>query len=361
MSVPESLSNQWCHHPMNSQEPIFVYTDGGSVGNPGPGGYGVVMRDGDQVQELSRGYRLTTNNRMELMGVLAGLELAAQRGDDRSTVVVSDSRYVVDAVEKGWLDRWATQGWKTKKGRVKNVDMWERIRTSVDGRDVEFRWVKGHSGHPENERCDELVGQASSAPLYELEIDAGYESESGSTSLGENTLFGKADNDAPTSSSSPEPELSHLDASGRASMVSVTEKLPTVRRAVARCKVLMSEQTLDAITSGKVAKGDVLSVARTAGIMAAKRTWELIPMCHQVPLGSVQVDIEPLDDGAGLTIEATAEAEAKTGVEMEALTAASLAALTVYDMCKSAERGIRITDIRLVNKSGGIHGDYAAD
>lgn len=346
---------------MNSPEPIFVYTDGGSVGNPGPGGYGVVMRDGDRVQELSRGYRLTTNNRMELMGVLAGLELAAKQDRNRSAVVVSDSRYVVDAVTKKWLERWAASGWISNKRRVKNVDLWERILESTEDRDVEFRWVKGHSGHPENERCDELVGQASSAPLYELEIDEGYESESGSLSLGGNSLFSKPDNDAPASRSSHAPELSHLDASGRANMVSVTEKPPTVRRAVARCKVLMSQQTLAAIMSGQFAKGDVLSVARTAGIMAAKRTWELIPMCHQVPLGSVQVEIEPLDDGAGLTIEATAEAEAKTGVEMEALTASSLAALTVYDMCKSAERGIRITDIRLVNKSGGVHGDYAAD
>ena len=346
---------------MNPPQPIFVYTDGGSIGNPGPGAYGVVLHDGDEVQELSRGYRRTTNNRMELMGVLAGLELAAQRDSNRAAVVVSDSRYVVDAVEKGWLDRWATQGWKTKKGRVKNVDLWERIRTSVDGRDVEFRWVKGHSGHPQNERCDELVGQASEAPFDELEVDTGYESESGASSLTEQTLFGKPDQDASASANPPAPELSHLDASGHASMVSVTEKSPTVRRAAAKCKVLMSEQTLSAIMAGKFAKGDVLSVARTAGIMAAKRTWELIPMCHQVPLGSVRVEINALEDGAGLAIEASAEAHAKTGVEMEALAAASIAALTVYDMCKSAERGIRITDIRLVSKTGGIHGDYSAD
>lgn len=346
---------------MNSQEPIFVYTDGGSVGNPGPGAYGVVMRDGDRVQELSRGYRSTTNNRMELMGVLAGLELAMQQGENRAMVVVSDSRYVVDAVEKGWLERWAKSGWKSKKRRVKNVDLWEHLLASITERTVEFRWVKGHSGHPENERCDELVREASYAPKEELDIDRGYELESDASPPDEHTLFGNKDVESSNSGSTRVPDLSHLDASGRASMVSVTEKAPTVRRAVAMCKVLMSEQTLRAIISGKFAKGDVLNVARTAGIMAAKRTWELIPMCHQVPLGSVRVEIDELGDGAGLAIEATAEADAKTGVEMEALTAASVAALTVYDMCKSAERGIRITDIRLVNKSGGVHGDYTAD
>ena len=346
---------------MNSQEPIFVYTDGGSVGNPGPGAYGVVMRDRDQIQELSRGYRLTTNNRMELMGVLAGLDLATRHGENRAMVVVSDSRYVVDAVEKGWLERWAKSGWKSKKRQVKNVDLWEHLLATLDGRAVEFRWVKGHSGHPENERCDELVRQASYAPKGELDIDRGYELESDDSSMSEHTLFGNSDDDSNDPSSTRVPVLSHLDTSGRASMVSVTEKTSTFRRAVARCKVLMTEQTLAAIISGQFAKGDVLSVARTAGIMAAKHTWELVPMCHPVPLGSVRVEIDELGDGAGLAIEATAEAEAKTGVEMEALTAVSIAALTVYDMCKSAERGIRITDIRLVNKSGGVHGDYTAD
>ena len=320
-----------------------------------------MLNDGDEVQELSRGYRRTTNNRMELMGVLAGLELAAQRDGNRAAVVVSDSRYVVNAVEKGWLERWVASGWKSKKRRVKNVDLWQRLQATLDGRDVKFRWVKGHSGHPQNERCDELVGLATEAPIDELAVDTGYESESGTSTLSEQTLFGTPDQDASASDNSIAPELSHLDAAGRASMVSVTEKHTSVRRAAAKCKVLMSEQTLSAIMDGKFAKGDVLSVARTAGIMAAKRTWELIPMCHQVPLGSVRVEIDALEDRAGLTIEATAEAQANTGVEMEALTAASIAALTVYDMCKSAERGIRITDVRLVSKSGGIHGDYSAD
>ena len=345
---------------MSSSEPICVYTDGGSIGNPGPGAYGLVIRDGDDVIERSQGFKLTTNNRMELMGVLAGLALTADNGRKRSTVVSSDSRYVVNAVENGWLKRWVANGWKTKSGRIKNIDLWKQMLTYLEGRDIEFRWVKGHSGHPENERCDELVQQATMGNVNELRIDGGYEGKTSASTAATSSLFGDdVDNDT-ESLDAQFPEFNHLDSSGKVAMVDVSPKAATSRRAVAKCKVVMSPQTLRAVISGTVAKGDVLSVARTAGIMAAKRTSELIPMCHQIPLGHLQVDIEELEDGTGLNIKASALAEAKTGVEMEALTAASIAALTVYDMCKSAERGIRITDLRLVSKSGGIHGDYVS-
>ena len=346
---------------MSSSEPICVYTDGGSIGNPGPGGYGLVIRDGDDVIERSQGFRLTTNNRMELMGVLAGLAFTADSGRKRSTVVSSDSRYVVNAIENGWLKRWEASGWKTKSGRIKNVDLWEQMLTYLEDREVEFRWVKGHSGHPENERCDELVQQASRGAAAQLKVDSGYEGGPATSTAAGLSLFGDTNHRDTELPDVPSPEFSHLDPTGKAAMVDVSPKAATSRRAVARCKVLMSPQTLRAVISGTVAKGDVMSVARTAGIMAGKRTSELIPMCHQIPLGHLQVDIEELEDGTGLNIEASALADAKTGVEMEALTAASIAALTVYDMCKSAERGIRITDLRLVSKSGGIHGDYSSD
>lgn len=346
---------------MNSSEPIYLYTDGGSVGNPGPGGYGLVIRDGDDVIERSQGFRLTTNNRMELKGVLAGLAFTADSGRNRSTVVSSDSRYVVNAVENGWLERWAANGWKTKSGRIKNIDLWKQMLTYLEDREVEFRWVKGHSGHPENERCDELVQQASRGNRADLEVDSGYEVSTSSSKSAGSSLFSESEGRGTKSQVVPVPEFNHLDSAGNAAMVDVSPKASTARRAVARCSVVMSPVTLQAVVSGNVAKGDVMSVARTAGIMAAKRTSELIPLCHQIPLGHLQIDIHELADGTGLSIEASALAEAKTGVEMEALTAASVAALTVYDMCKSAERGIRITDLRLVSKSGGIHGDYSSD
>ena len=347
---------------MNSSGPILIYTDGGAIGNPGPGGYGVVIHDGDDVFESSRGYRLTTNNRMEVMAVLAALDATAEAGTDRDTIVYSDSRYVVDAIQKGWAQSWQSMGWKTKKKtRAKNTDLWAHLLELLADRNVEFRWVKGHSGHPENERCDELVQHASSLPSNELRVDRGYEAETGAADADEPMLLGDASDDDVSKPAVTSPAFNHLDTDGNAKMVDVSPKSPTVRQAVASCNVMMSAETLAAILSGTMRKGDVLGVARTAGIMAAKRTSELIPMCHQIPLSHVQVGISELGDGRGLRIDASARAEAKTGVEMEALTAASVAALTVYDMCKSAERGIRVTDLRLVSKSGGIHGDYSAE
>ncbi len=345
---------------MNSSRPILVYTDGGAIGNPGPGGYGIVIHDGDDIVERSQGYRLTTNNRMEVMAVLAALHATADAGSARETIVYSDSRYVVDAMEKGWATRWESQGWKTRGGRAKNTDLWANLLKLVADRKVEFRWVKGHSGHPENERCDELVQEASRSPRDKLKIDRGFEDGNSAAEWNGPALFGtKSGPDAVEQSESP-PDFNHLGSDGKAKMVDVSPKFPTVRHAVAACDVIMSAQTLAAIKSETFGKGDVLSVARTAGIMAAKRTSELIPMCHQIPLSHVQVDISDLSDGSGLRIEASAQAEAKTGVEMEALTAASVAALTVYDMCKSAERGIKVTELRLISKSGGVHGDYSA-
>ena len=346
---------------MNSSGPILVYTDGGAIGNPGPGGYGIVIHDGDDIVERSQGYRLTTNNRMEVMAVLAALHATADAGSARETIVYSDSRYVVDAIEKGWATRWQAQGWKrSKRGQAKNTDLWANLLKLVADRKVKFRWVKGHSGHPENERCDELVQEASRSPRDELKIDRGFEDGNDAAELNGPALFGtKSGSDAVEQSESP-PGFNHLDSDGRAKMVDVSPKSPTVRHAVAACDVIMAAQTLAAIKSGTFGKGDVLNVARTAGIMAAKRTSELIPMCHQIPLSHVQVDITDLSDGSGLRIEASAQADAKTGVEMEALTAASVAALTVYDMCKSAERGIKVTELRLISKSGGVHGDYSA-
>ncbi len=154
-----------------------------------------------------------------------------------------------------------------------------------------------------------------------------------------------------------EPKFTHLDASGRARMVDVSAKEATERVAVARGEVLMSPATLEAVRSGQLSKGDVLAVAQVAAIMAAKRTHELVPMCHPIPLASLDVSFH-IDVGrSAIDIEATAKAVASTGVEMEALTAVSVAALTIYDMCKALEKGIKINNIRLVRKYGGKSGD----
>jgi cyclic pyranopterin monophosphate synthase len=154
--------------------------------------------------------------------------------------------------------------------------------------------------------------------------------------------------------------LSHFDAKGQAVMVDVSGKPETDRTAVAAATILMSKKTLALILKGGVKKGDVLSVARLAGIMAAKRTPDLIPLCHPLALNSVQVDLVPDPDRNAIDITATCKVTGRTGVEMEALTAASVAALTVYDMVKAVDRGMTITDLRLLHKSGGKSGTYEA-
>ena len=153
-------------------------------------------------------------------------------------------------------------------------------------------------------------------------------------------------------------KLSHLDEQGRAKMVDVSDKVITSRIAVARGTIQMHAATLALILDDKIEKGDVFSVARVAGIMAAKKTSELIPMCHPLNITSVQIDLTPADRPARVEIEASVRVSGKTGVEMEAMTAVSVAGLTIYDMCKAVDREMSIGEIRLVKKSGGKSGTF---
>jgi len=146
---------------------IFIYTDGAAKGNPGPGGYGIVMEAGPYKKEFSQGYRLTTNNRMELLAVIVGLEKL--KNPKQSVTVVSDSKYVIDAVEKKWVFGWEKKGFKGKK----NPDLWQRFLKIYRQHQVGFQWVKGHNNHPQNERCDQLAVAA--AESTNLRIDQGYE------------------------------------------------------------------------------------------------------------------------------------------------------------------------------------------
>lgn len=155
-------------------------------------------------------------------------------------------------------------------------------------------------------------------------------------------------------------EFTHIDADGNAVMVDVSDKADTERVATAKGRVLMSPETLKMIMDGGVKKGDVLSVAQLAGIMGAKRTPDLIPLCHPLALTSVKVNLTANPDDNAIDIDATCKLKGQTGVEMEALTAVSVAALTVYDMCKAADRGMQIVDIRLTYKSGGKSGTFEA-
>ncbi|WDP89874.1 MAG: cyclic pyranopterin monophosphate synthase MoaC [Desulfobacter sp.] len=156
-------------------------------------------------------------------------------------------------------------------------------------------------------------------------------------------------------------EFTHLDDQGRVRMVDVGGKAPTKRVAVARGSIAMSEQTLASILDERVKKGNVLETARIAGIMAAKRTWDLIPMCHPINITHARVDFTPDKETHKIHIEAEVSLTEKTGVEMEALTAVSVAALTIYDMCKAYDKAMEISDIHLATKSGGKSGTYISD
>jgi cyclic pyranopterin phosphate synthase len=156
-------------------------------------------------------------------------------------------------------------------------------------------------------------------------------------------------------------KLTHIDEGGNVVMVDVGDKADTKRRAVVRTKVLLNARTFDLLTRNALPKGDVLTTAKVAGIMAAKRTWELIPMCHPLLLSKVDVTLTPVPADLAIEIEAEARTTGPTGVEMEALMAAQVAAMTIYDMCKAVQRDILITDCRLTHKSGGKSGEFNAE
>ena len=141
---------------------IQLYSDGACSGNPGPGGYGVILKYNEHEKEFSAGYKLTTNNRMELMAIIVGLESLKEKC---KVDVFSDTKYIVDAVNQGWALKWEANNWKrNKKEMAKNIDLWVRLLDLLEKHDVTMNWVKGHAGHPENERCDELAVAASASP-----------------------------------------------------------------------------------------------------------------------------------------------------------------------------------------------------
>ena len=298
---------------------IDIYTDGSCLGNPGPGGWAaIVVTDGAE-RELTGGDAQSTNQRMEVTAAIKGLEAVPLGG---TVTVHSDSLYLINTMTKGWK-------------RKANVDLWPELDALVRDRTVRWNKVPAHAGHAMNERADRLaVGAAYAAAGRPPARIAG---------------------------GAPAEGLTHLDAEGRAQMVDVSGKPDSDRTATAAGVVTMKPATLAMIIEGTIEKGDVFTVARIAGISAAKRTWDLIPLAHNIPLGQVTVDFKTDQSKGTVSITATARTTGKTGVEMEALTAVSLAALTIYDMAKAVDRGMRIGDVRLLEKRGGVHGDYAAE
>ena len=366
-----------------------IYTDGSCLLNPGPGGWGalIVPVGGGAATKLSGGERSTTNNRMEITAAVKALESIPPGS---SAVVHSDSEYVVKTMTKGWK-------------RNANKDLWELLELAAAPRNVEFRWVRGHAGHEGNETADRLAVAAmkdvergtipsggrraetvpaapshaaaappsiGSAPSYAAGAPpfvGSAPSASGgappsSSSPRRRELRDSPPNAAPAASApppdAPAPGLTHLDAQGAARMVDVGGKPHTARTAKAVGEVTMEPATLALILDGQIPKGDVFTVARVAGINAAKRAWETIPLAHQIPLSSVAVDFDADQEQGRVAIAAEARTTAQTGVEMEALTAVAAAALTIYDMCKAVDRAMTIGGVRLARKTGGSRGDY---
>jgi cyclic pyranopterin phosphate synthase len=245
---------------------------------------------------------------MEILAAIKGLEQTPQSSH---VAIHSDSEYLV---------RTMTQNWKRKA----NIDLWHRLDDLVGERDVDWKWIKGHAGHFENERANRLA----------------------------NEMAGIGDK---------VPKPTHFDSEGKVRMVDVSAKPATERTAIAKGTVAMKPATLEMIKQGEAAKGDVMAVAQMAGIMAAKQTSHLIPLCHPLPITSVSVDFKLDEERSAVDITATVKTTAQTGVEMEALTAVSVAALTIYDMCKAVDRGMRIESIRLARKSGGKSGEIVLE
>jgi cyclic pyranopterin phosphate synthase len=323
---------------------IHVYTDGSLNAAAEAGGWAALIEEEGRhrvVQgNVARDGR-PTSNRMEITAAIRGLE-ATPTG--AASTVHSDSQYVVFTMTRSWKRR-------------ANQDLWERLDQASGQRQVTWEWIRGHAGHPENEFVDAAAdfesGTRPEQPRLEDFLKAGAARPRPAGSAAKPRAREPATEAAPA--------LTHLDSAGRARMVDVGGKPETERVAVATGAVVMQPATLVLIRDNAIEKGDVLATARLAGIMGAKQTSHLIPLCHPIPLTQVAVEIEPDHEASAVHITATARTVARTGVEMEAMTAVSIAALTIYDMCKAVDRGMRIESVRLRRKSGGKSGEIVLD
>ena len=320
---------------------VEIYTDGSCLRNPGgPGGWAAILPiDGEMWLATGWAYK-TTNNRMELTAAIEGLCRVPLGFRVR---VFSDSEYLVKTMSLGWKRR-------------KNKDLWERLDNQVAGREVSWEWVKAHAGHPLNEMADRSARKEAMG-VARGEKKAAQEGEVGFRKLPSPLEIMDETEDKGERTARPDSGLTHVDKEGKGSMVDVGDKEPSDRMAVAEGRVRMAPQTLALIKENAVKKGDVLGIAMVAGITGSKATSTLIPLCHPLPLDQVTVDFELNEAESSVEITAMAKTHAKTGVEMEALTAVTVAALTIYDMCKATDKQMRIEAVRLVRKTGGRSGD----
>ncbi len=303
---------------------ISIYTGNVSEGGPGSGGWtALIVDEWGKKSPFSGAEKDATDERM---GVKAAVEGLIRTPPGSQVTVYTPSQYVTRNVREG-----------SKPEADK--DLWAILDRLVARRSVSWEWVPERGEAPLQEEAAQIARQA-----------AGSKAEAPANGHLLQTV------DAESVSS-----LSHLDEHGEARMVDITDKADSRRVATARGRVVMQPSTLELIRAGQVAKGDVLSVARIAGIMGAKRTAELVPLCHPLLLTDVAVTFELIDADSAVEITATVKTAGKTGAEMEALTAVTISALTVYDMCKAADRRMRVEAVRLLRKSGGKSGNLVLE
>jgi cyclic pyranopterin phosphate synthase len=293
---------------------IEIYTDGAYNPVLGQGGWGVVIVERGQKRVFSGVAKKTTSNRMEITAALEGV-LKTKPGAE--VVVYTDSQYLFGCMASGWQRR-------------ANRDLWGQLDEAVSKRKVRWEWIDQGARNAFHREAHDLA----------------------------NSL---ASQDEAAQKKEVARELTHIDAAGRPRMVDVSGKPDSEREAVAKGVVRMQPSTFQLIKRGGTVKGDVLSVAQLAGIMAAKQTSNLIPLCHPILIGDIRVEFSLDEAKSAVEITTTVKSVGKTGVEMEALTATAVAALAIYDMCKAVDRGMRLENIRLVKKSGGKSGTISLE
>ena len=336
-----------------------LYTAGSYNREKHLGGWAVLLVDNNDRTLISGMEPDSSADHMELIAAKSGIETLPP---GTHLTVTSDSQYLVYTMTQGWR-RW------------QDHDHWDHLDALCRERVVDWVWRHEPPPPPENEfvwaqaeweagarteppKAAEFFGKKTTVAIKEAEITLEEEpvliADEPATQEEQDEQQPEAPEPTP-----PEPvaELTHLDFEGHAHMVDVGGKAVTEREAIAKGSVAMQPETLALIAAGELEKGDALATARIAGIMAAKQTPSLIPLCHPIPLSHVAVELELDQAESTVNITATVRTNAQTGVEMEAMTAVSISALTVYDMCKAVDRSIRIEAVRLVRKTGGKSGD----
>ena len=327
---------------------INIYTDGSYAPSTGAGGWAALIEEPNKEPLCLSGQETAeqknTSQRMEQLAIIRALEATKASAE---ITIYSDSQYVVYTMEKGWKRR-------------ANQDFWDQLDQLARQRTIYWKWIRGHAGNPFNEFVDAQAnyraGIRKTPPKYEKYVQINPRREQSSNpnkpaeSLASTNQVDKLGS-----------QLTHLDDSGEATMVNVGGKSETYREAVAKCRVLMKPATLALIQEGNVEKGEVFSIARLAGIMSAKQTPYLIPLCHPIPLDQVTVEFSVDLKNSAIEILSTAKAISRTGLEMEAMTAVTIAGLTIYDMVKAVDRSTRVTDVRLIRKKGGKSGEIVLE